>query len=208
MTLAAGVHTLSLGTDQIFAGGAHSDASGFLPDNFGSAEIAIGQPCPGTATLLSISVSPASTTISFADNVFYTATGTFDNFPTGDLTTSATWASSDESVALIDPLGQASGVGNGTTAITATQDGVTGSATLTVTGGPTPTPTTTTTTTVAAATATPTPPAGGLPDSGTEPPGDAGSRWLVALFIAIGVTAVLGAAGAVSWRLRQRVSDR
>ena len=48
--LAPGVFTLSLSISPAFAGGVHSDASGAVPDNFGSVEFAIDQDCAEGAT--------------------------------------------------------------------------------------------------------------------------------------------------------------
>ena len=76
--------------------------------------------------LTSITVTPDSgVSIEPGQTQQFTATGTFDDLSTADLTNSATWLSSASAVATIDAAGLATGVGVGNTGITATQDGVT-----------------------------------------------------------------------------------
>lgn len=78
-------------------------------------------------TLASIAVTPANPSV----NIFttptrqFTATGTYSDATTADLTTSVTWASSSTSVATIASSGLATLVTLGTTNITATFAGVT-----------------------------------------------------------------------------------
>jgi hypothetical protein len=91
-----------------------------------------------TAPLLaSISVAPASPTIVTGATQQFTATGHYANSTTQDLTTSATWSSSNTGVATIanasGSQGLATAKGVGPTAITAASGGVTSApATLTV----------------------------------------------------------------------------
>ena len=86
------------------------------------------------ATLAALTVSPASVSIiTFASQAF-TARGTFSDNTTQDLTTQVAWSSSNVGVASISSTGLASGLGPGTTAITARQAGVSGTATLAVSG--------------------------------------------------------------------------
>ncbi len=91
------------------------------------------------ATLVSISVLPANHSIALGTTLQFSATGTFSDSTTQDLTTSATWSSSATSVATISNAagsnGKATAVGTGTTTITAVSGGHSGSTTLTVTGG-------------------------------------------------------------------------
>src|SRR6185369_5763764 len=67
----------------------------------------------------------------------FTATGTFSDNSTQDLTTVVTWSSSDLAKAAISNAagtnGQATALGAGTASITATSGSVSGSSTLTVT---------------------------------------------------------------------------
>jgi uncharacterized protein YjdB len=84
-------------------------------------------------TLQSISVAPITTSVQAGQTVQYSATGTYSDGSNQVLTTTATWASSDGTVATIVAGGLATAVGPGTTAITASVGSVTGTATLTVT---------------------------------------------------------------------------
>ena len=90
------------------------------------------------AVLVSISVTPTSPSIALGTTQQFTATGTYSDNSTQDLTTSATWSSSIRAVATISNApgsnGLATSVGDGTTTITATDvaTGVDGSTTLRV----------------------------------------------------------------------------
>lgn len=75
-------------------------------------------------TLTSIAVAPASASVQQGHPQQFTAQATFSDNSTADITATATWVSSNTTVATIDPLGRATGVSTGTTNITATQDGV------------------------------------------------------------------------------------
>ncbi|WP_207385402.1 beta strand repeat-containing protein, partial [Legionella cincinnatiensis] len=88
-----------------------------------------------TATLVSISVSPANKTIANGVTQPYTATGIFSDNSTQDLTYSASliWSTSAPTVATINSIGQATGVGPGTATVTATYGALSGTANLTVT---------------------------------------------------------------------------
>lgn len=89
------------------------------------------------AVLQAISVTPANRSVPRGSQVQYTATGTFSDASTQDLTTSVTWASSDTSKATISNAagtkGLASTLATGATTISATMTGVTGSTPLTIT---------------------------------------------------------------------------
>ena len=91
-----------------------------------------GAPAP-PATLVSIAVTPSAPSVGVGLTLQFTATGTFDDASTVDLTASASWLSDDESVATINAGGLATGVSVGTAEITATQNGVTSAVTLGVT---------------------------------------------------------------------------
>ena len=80
------------------------------------------------ATLSSISVTPDPASISLGGTQQFTATGTFSDGTTENLTAQVTWTSSEVSVATISPGGLASTAGTGTTTITAKMNGVSGTA--------------------------------------------------------------------------------
>jgi hypothetical protein len=85
-----------------------------------------------TSTLQSIAVTPANPTISKGLTQQFTATGTFSDNSTQNLTGQVTWASATTSVATITSGGLATGVATGTSTISAKLNGVTGSTVLTV----------------------------------------------------------------------------
>ena len=96
---------------------------------------------PGPApTLQSIAVTPANPTILTGGTQQFTATGTYSDNSTQNLTSQVTWASSSTAVATIGTGGLATGVGAGTTTISATLNGVSGNTGLTVQAAP-PAPT-------------------------------------------------------------------
>jgi 6-phosphogluconolactonase (cycloisomerase 2 family) len=87
-----------------------------------------------SATLKSIAVTPANPTItSLTAMQQFTATGTYSDNTTKDLTSQVTWASQTTTVATITAVGLATPVANGTSNITATLGSVSGSTMLTVT---------------------------------------------------------------------------
>jgi hypothetical protein len=90
---------------------------------------------PDPTYLSSIAVTPASVSTTTGVGVQFTATGTYADGHTANLTSSATWTSSATSVATINASGIANGWAAGTTTITASSSGRSGSATLTITGG-------------------------------------------------------------------------
>ena len=87
-------------------------------------------------TLQSISVTPASPSIPIGAAQQFTATGTFSDNSTENITGQVVWASATPSVATISSTGLARAQGRGTSFITASLSGVTGTAMLTVTPGP------------------------------------------------------------------------
>ncbi len=92
---------------------------------------------PGTAaTLQSIAVTPANPTIPAGATQQFTATGTYSDSSTQNLTSQVTWASTSAAVATINATGLATGVSAGTTTISATSGSVSGSTTLTVQAAP------------------------------------------------------------------------
>jgi 6-phosphogluconolactonase len=91
-----------------------------------------------TATLSSISVAPAGASVAAGLTLQFTATGTYQDGTTKDLTTSVNWTSSDSNVAsIVGSTGLATGAKVGSTTITATypnaaSGAVSGTNTLTV----------------------------------------------------------------------------
>jgi hypothetical protein len=83
-------------------------------------------------TLTSIAVTPAGQTIQTGATLQFTATGTYSDGSTQNITTQVTWASSNTLVADPPPSGLATGKSAGMTTISATLSGKTGSTTLTV----------------------------------------------------------------------------
>lgn len=91
-----------------------------------SATISVSPP-----VLESIAIAPETTDISLGDTASLTATATYSDGSTVDVTESATWSSDDEGVATVAG-GEVSSVGEGAATITATLDGISGSATVNV----------------------------------------------------------------------------
>jgi len=84
------------------------------------------------ATLNSIAITPGSASISAGAGQAFTAKGTFSDSSVINITNQASWSSSNPSVATINANGSASGLGAGTTTISASLNGVNGTAILTV----------------------------------------------------------------------------
>ncbi len=90
---------------------------------------------PALSSIAITPTAPANLTMTVAQQ--FTATGTYSNGSTADVTSQVIWNSSNTTVAPISPTGLAVGMMEGTTNITATFSGVTSSAvTLTVTRPP------------------------------------------------------------------------
>jgi hypothetical protein len=89
-------------------------------------------------TLKSIAVTPTTATIAVNGTQQFTATGTFSDNSTKDVTTQSAWKSSNTEVAtVVAGTGLATGVGvGGPVTITATDAGISGSASLTVSNSP------------------------------------------------------------------------
>jgi hypothetical protein len=85
------------------------------------------------ALLVSINVTPANATIATLTTQDFTATGTYTDNTTQNLTNQATWASSDPAVALLNGR-TATGLSAGTTTIVATVGSIVGTTPLHVTG--------------------------------------------------------------------------
>ncbi len=83
-------------------------------------------------TLTSIRVTPANPTLPARIRVRFTATATYSDGTSADVTARVAWASTDPTVVPIARTGDAITFGPGTATITATLGGVTGSSTVTV----------------------------------------------------------------------------
>jgi hypothetical protein len=86
-------------------------------------------------TLVSIAVTPANPTIAMTATEQFTATGTFSDNSTQNLTSTAVWTSQTTTVATINASGLATAVAAGSSTIKATSGSISGSTTLTVTSG-------------------------------------------------------------------------
>jgi hypothetical protein len=104
-----------------------------LGDNSGSAAVHVKD-----VQLLSIAITPDPVTLTSNQSLPLTATGTFDDQSTQDLTQLATWSSDDETVALVfnatGMQGLCSGVGAGSANVTAAALGQMGGVVVTVGG--------------------------------------------------------------------------
>jgi uncharacterized protein YjdB len=83
-----------------------------------------------TAVLVSITISPNTPAVARGATLQLSATGTFSNGSSLDVTGQVTWTSSSPSVASITAEGMAIGVSGGSTTIGAAHGGVQGTATL------------------------------------------------------------------------------
>src|SRR6266478_4829127 len=80
---------------------------------------------PPTKTLSSIAVTPASPAhLKVGATQQFTATGTYSDNTTADITSTVTWASGTPATATISTAGLATGVAQGTTQISASLSGV------------------------------------------------------------------------------------
>lgn len=89
-----------------------------------------GQFFPSSDTIVSITLSPTSAQIKPTETQQYSATGTFGNNSTGDVTSQVTWISSATNIATISTGGLATAVALGTTNITAKSGSVTSPASV------------------------------------------------------------------------------
>ncbi|HEU5080695.1 MAG TPA: DUF4082 domain-containing protein [Opitutaceae bacterium] len=87
------------------------------------------------ATLSSISVTPASATVTTGNTQQYTATGTYSDATTQNITSQVTWASSATSKATINSSGLLSAIASGSSTISATLGSVSGSTPVTIQTG-------------------------------------------------------------------------
>ena len=93
---------------------------------------------PSTAAVLSsIAIDPATSSVAAGLTVAYTATGTFSDGTTQDVTSQASWSSSSTAVATVSSSGVATAVAPGTSTIKASLGSISGNSSLTVTPAPT-----------------------------------------------------------------------
>jgi uncharacterized protein YjdB len=85
-----------------------------------------------SATLVSLAIAPANSTMPDEANKQFTATGTFSDTTTQDLTQLVLWKSSNPAVAIINASGLVTSVATGSTTIQASVGSVVQSTTLTV----------------------------------------------------------------------------
>jgi len=119
------------------ASGSIGVATGVQPGNVTISAVFNGQ--VGTAsltvtnaTLTSIVVTPSNASIGVGGAQAFTAKGTFSDGSVMTITTQVSWASSNPSVATINANGSASGIAAGTSTITASLNGVSGTAIVSV----------------------------------------------------------------------------
>jgi hypothetical protein len=93
-----------------------------------------------SATLASISVTPATAFAAVGAARQFVAIGTFSDNSTAVITATSAWASASPAIATVLGTGVATGIAEGTTVITASRDGKSASATLTITAAPLPAP--------------------------------------------------------------------
>jgi len=121
------------------AGGVVAGSSTFSASVQWSAAMAAFHSNPGSITggnptLTSIRVNPASPTFSIGTSQQFTATGVFSDGSIQDLTNSATWLSSNPSVASVSSSGFVTAAGHGTSSISAASGSISGSTSLLVEG--------------------------------------------------------------------------
>jgi VCBS repeat-containing protein len=110
------------------------------------------------APLASIAVTPANGSLTMGQARQFTATGTYRDGGTADITDQVTWTSTNGHIASIDAAGNVTGVSPGSTHVTATKGNVSGQTGVTVTA-----------TTSAGATSAP---PSGRPSDGSTSPGE------------------------------------
>lgn len=103
------------------------------PDSTSESTSPTTTPSP-VATLQSLQVNAAETTLAAGFTLQLTASGTYSDNSVQDVTSRVAWSSSDAAVAAVSASGQVSALAPGNVAFTATLDGISGSASLTITG--------------------------------------------------------------------------
>lgn len=90
----------------------------------------------GAAALKSINVTPNQASFALGATENFTATATYSDGTTGDVTSSANWSIANTAVATIDQTGLATSVASGSTTVTASLNGVSDSSPIIVTIAP------------------------------------------------------------------------
>ena len=106
-------------------------ATGIIPGSaiittFFAGEVGTASLTVTGATLTSLTITPIDPSIPLGNSQRFTATGSFSDGTTENLTNQATWKSSSVNVATIGVNGLANTVATGTTTITASVNGVSG----------------------------------------------------------------------------------
>ena len=117
------------GADGVFA---YGSSSVFPNSGFNGSNYWVDVAFKPAAALTSIAVTPTNPTVTAGGTQQFTATGTYSDSSTANITTQVTWSSSKTSVATINTSGLATTIAGGSSIITATQGSVAGSTTLTV----------------------------------------------------------------------------
>ncbi|MGZ5018005.1 MAG: DUF4082 domain-containing protein [Methylobacter sp.] len=135
---ASPVHLLKSGVSGANGVYLYGVGGGFPTNSFNSTnywvDVAFSSSAPSTLT--SIAVTPPNTTITAGSTQQYTATGTYSNGSTQNITSQAAWSSSAATVATVNSTGLATGLTAGSSTITATSGSVNGNTTLTVNAAP------------------------------------------------------------------------
>ena len=131
-TLAAGASCTASVTFSPKAQGSRSGTLSFSDSANNSPQTASLNGTGGAPALVSIAVTPANPSITAGATLQFTATGTYTDSSTQNLTNSVSWNSSAPGIASIGSTGLAAGATQGNTSITATSGSVTGSTNLTV----------------------------------------------------------------------------
>jgi uncharacterized protein YjdB len=98
----------------------------------GSASVTVPVPV-GVKTLTSIAISPGAPSIPAKTTQQFTATAVYSDSSKADVTGTVSWTTANPAVATVNASGLATAIAAGSTAVTASLNGVTGTATLTVT---------------------------------------------------------------------------
>jgi len=107
-------------------------ATSSIPPTYSGGSIGSTTLTVSSASLISLSISPSNPNLPAGVTQQFTATGTYSDGTSFDLTGQVTWSSSDPSVANITSSGLATAITPGTTTLSAVFGGVSGSTTLTV----------------------------------------------------------------------------
>jgi len=81
-------------------------------------------------TLTTVTVSPSTPSVAVGKTQQMVATGTYDNGTTDTVSDSASWSTSDNTIATVSSTGLVIGVASGTATISATLNGLSGSTTF------------------------------------------------------------------------------